>query len=52
VASLFCTAAKAEGIHARNHGEVIRAMGATPARNLEPIEVKTTCENLRVAIAG
>jgi rubrerythrin len=52
VASLFRAVAKAEGIHARNHGEVIRTRGATPARNLEPIEVKTTCENLRAAIAG
>ena len=52
VARLFRAAAKAEEIHARNHGEVIRTMGATPARHLEPIEVKTTCENLRAAIAG
>src|SRR6516225_1409333 len=52
VASLFRAAARAEEIHARNHGDVIRTMGATPARNLETIEVKTTCENLKAAIAG
>ena len=52
VASLFRAAAKAEEIHARNHGEVIRRMGATPALNLEPIEVKSTRENLKTAIAG
>jgi rubrerythrin len=52
VASLFRAAAKAEEVHARNHGDVIRKMGATPALNLEPIEVKTTHENLKAAIAG
>ena len=52
VASLFRAAAKAEEIHARNHGDVLRKMGATPALNLEPIEVKTTRENLKAAIAG
>lgn len=52
VASLFRAAAKAEEIHARNHGDVIRKMGATPVLNLEPIEVKTTQANLKAAIAG
>ena len=52
VASLFRAAAKAEEIHARNHSDVIRRMGATPALNLEPIEVKTTRDNLKAAIAG
>ena len=37
VASLFRAAAKAEEIHARNHRDVIRRMGATPTLNLEPI---------------
>jgi rubrerythrin len=52
VASLFRAAAKAEEVHARNHSDVIRKMGATPALNLEPIEVKTTRENLKAAIAS
>jgi rubrerythrin len=52
VASLFRAAAKAEEIHARNHSDVIRKLGATPTLNLESIEVKTTRENLKVAIAG
>lgn len=51
-ASLFRAAAKAEEIHARNHGDVIRKMGATPALNLEPIEMGTTRENLKAAVAG
>lgn len=52
VASLFRAAAKAEEIHARNHADVIRRMGATPNLKLEPTEVKTTQENLKAAIAG
>jgi rubrerythrin len=52
VASLFRAAAKAEEIHARNHSDVIRRMGATPALNLEPVDVKSTRENLKTAIAG
>jgi rubrerythrin len=52
VASLFHAAAKAEEIHARNHSDVLRKMGATPGLNLEPIELKTTHENLKAAIAG
>ena len=52
VASLFRAAAKAEEIHARNHSDAIRKMGATPALNLEPVAVKTTRENLQAAIAG
>jgi rubrerythrin len=42
LASLFRATAKAEEIHARNHSDVIRKMGATPALNFEPIEVKST----------
>ena len=52
VASLFRAAAKAGEIHARNHSDVIRKMGGTPALNLDPIDVKTTRENLKAAIAG
>jgi rubrerythrin len=52
VASLFRAAAKAEEIHARNHADVIGKMGATPALNLEPVDVKSTRENLKTAIAG
>ena len=52
VASLFRAAAKAEEIHARNHAEVIEKLGSTPVLNLEPIEVKSTRENLKVAMEG
>ena len=50
-ASLFRAAAKAEEIHARNHCDVMRKMGAMPALNLEAIEVKSTHENLKTVIA-
>ena len=52
VASLFRAAAKAEEIHAHNHAAVIEKMGGVPALKLEPTEVKTTRENLKVAIEG
>jgi rubrerythrin len=52
VASLFRAAAKAEEIHASNHSDVIRKMGAMPALNLEPTKVKSTRENLKAAITG
>ncbi|MFB3815413.1 MAG: rubrerythrin family protein [Terriglobales bacterium] len=52
VASLFRAAARAEQIHAANHAAVIRKMGGTPEANIETPVVKTTAENLKVAIAG
>ncbi len=52
VASLFRAASRAEQIHAGNHAVVIRKMGATPAAHIERVEVKSTAENLKVAVAG
>lgn len=52
VASLFRAAAKAEEIHARNHGEEIKKLGGTPQANVETPVVKSTRENLKVAIEG
>jgi len=52
VASLFRAAAKAEEIHASNHAAVIRQMGAAPVAHIEDTIVKSTRENLRVAIEG
>lgn len=51
-ASLFRAAAKAEEIHAANHAEVIKKMGGTPKADVRPVEVKSTKENLEVAIKG
>jgi rubrerythrin len=52
VASLFRAAARAEEIHARNHAAVIKALGGTAKADVKTPEVKTTRENLAVAIQG
>jgi rubrerythrin len=52
VASLFRAAARAEEIHAQNHAKVIRRMGAEPVATIEAHPVKSTSENLKVAIEG
>ena len=51
-ASLFRAAARAEEIHANNHAEVIRKLGATPAADVKTPDVKSTSENLQAAIKG
>ncbi len=52
VASLFRAAARAEEVHARNHADVIRKMGAIPQAKIDTPDVKTTRENLAVAVKG
>ncbi|MGE5610523.1 MAG: rubrerythrin family protein [Bacillota bacterium] len=52
VASLFRAAAAAEEIHANAHARVIKKMGATPTANIAKVEIKSTRENLGVAIKG
>lgn len=52
VASLFRAAARAEQIHAANHAAVIRKHGAEPVANIQTPAVKSTRENLAVAIEG
>ena len=52
IASLFRAAAKAEEFHARNHAEVIRKLGAEPRLKLEKPDVRSTRENLQVAMEG
>ncbi len=52
VASLFRAAAKAEEIHANNHAEVLKQLGATPLANVEKPVVKSTADNLEAAIKG
>ncbi len=51
-ASLFRAAARAEQIHAANHAAVIRKLGHTPEAKIDAPVVKSTPENLQVAIAG
>lgn len=52
VASLFRAAARAEEIHAQSHAKVIKGLGAEPKADVKDPEVKTTAENLKVAIEG
>ena len=51
-ASLFRAAARAEQIHAANHGRVIRQMGGEAKAEIHPVQVKTTLENLKSALSG
>jgi len=51
-ASLLRAAARAEEIHAANHARVIRQLGGEARCEIHPVEVKTTLENLRAALAG
>ena len=52
IASLFRAAARAEQVHATNHGAVIQELGGTPKANIEQPVVKSTRENLEAAIKG
>ncbi len=51
-ASLFRAAARAEEIHAANHAAVIRKLGGVPDVQLEEPVVRSTRENIEVAIKG
>ena len=51
-ASLFRAAARAEQIHATNHARVIKQLHAEATCVIHPIEVKSTLENLKAALAG
>ena len=52
VASLFRAAAAAEKVHAENHAEVIKSLGAQPAAEIEDVVVGGTEENLETAIGA
>lgn len=52
IARLFRAAARAEQIHADNHADVIKRMGATPTADVEKPGVNSTHENLEAAIKG
>lgn len=51
-ASLFRAAARAEHIHAQNHARVIKQLGGEAKCEIHPVGVKSTLENLKVALAG
>jgi rubrerythrin len=52
VAALFRAASASEGIHAARFADVLKAAGVEPKMTLETVEVKTTEENIKAAIAG
>lgn len=52
IAALFRATAKAEEVHARNHEAEIKRLGGTPQAKIEKPVVKSTKENLEVAIKG
>lgn len=52
IGSLFRAVARAEHIHAANQAGIIHRMSSKPKFNVEPLEVKSTAENLKAAIAG
>jgi rubrerythrin len=52
VVSLFRAAARAEEIHAGNHAEAIRHLGARPKASAEAVIVQSTRENLEAAVKG
>jgi rubrerythrin len=51
-ASLFRAAARAEQIHATNHARVIKQLGGEAKCAIHEVAVKSTLENLKVALDG
>ena len=51
-ASLFRAAARAEQIHATNHARVIKQLGGEATCTIHEVEIKSTLENLKVALGG
>lgn len=52
IAILFRAAAKAEEVHARNFAAEVKSLGGTPQAKIETPVVKSTKENLELAIQG
>jgi rubrerythrin len=52
IASLFRAAARAEEIHARNLMRTIGQLGEKAHCEIHPIEVKSTLQDLKIALAG
>ena len=51
-ASLFRATARAEQIHAANHARVIKQYGGEARCKIDAVEVRSTLENLKTALAG
>jgi rubrerythrin len=52
IASLFRATARAEQIHLTNHARVISRLGGHAECEIHPVTVKSTLENLKVALGG
>lgn len=52
VGSLFRATARAEQIHAANHARAIRQLGSMAHCEVHQVEIRSTLENLRVALGG
>ena len=52
IASLFRAAARAEQIHLTNHAHVLDRLGSRAECEIHPVEVQSTLENLKTALAG
>lgn len=52
IASLFRAAARAEQVHSANHARILRQLGGEALCIVSPVEVGTTIENLRAALAS
>jgi len=51
-AGLFRAPARSEQIQASNNGRLIRQLGGDPEAQIQPVEVKTTLENLTAALVN
>ena len=51
-ASLLRAAGRAEQIHAANHARVIKQLGGEAKCEIHAVDVKSTLDNLKVALAG
>jgi rubrerythrin len=51
-ASLFRATARSEQIQASNNARIIRQLGGESVAQIQPVEVKTTLENLTAALAN
>jgi rubrerythrin len=52
IASLFRAVARAEQLHAANHGRLLHQLGGHAEHTPQAIEVNTTFENVSTALAG
>jgi rubrerythrin len=52
IASLFRATARAEGVHAANHGRILHQLGGSTEFIPRPTEIRATIHNVRTALAA